>query len=306
MHLNNTLRTIYSPGQLLFLSFMISALWSCAVKNTMQSDHAEAPVKVLSLQPGHDNPRNSEGDFIKLKNGDILFIYSHYYGESTSDHATAYLASRISKDGGKTWSNADEIVIQNEGGLNVMSVSLLRLQSGEIALFYLRKNATDDCIPMMRISVDEGRTWGEAIPCITDKKGYFVLNNDRVIQLNNGRLLMAVAQHNEPGGTFTGKGKLYSYYSDNKGMSWKSSTMVDNPYDITFQEPGLVELKDHSILMVIRSNAATQCLTHSKDGGETWSEVTKSQLVSPVSPATIERIPKTNDLLAVWNYNIST
>lgn len=306
MHLNNNLSTAYNSGQLLVLSFFVTIFLSCAVKDTIQSDHANAPVRVLSLQPGTDNPRNSEGDFIKLKNGDILFIYSHYYGESTSDHATAYLASRISKDGGDTWSNSDEIVIENEGGLNVMSVSLLRLQSGEIALFYLRKNATDDCIPMMRLSVDEGKTWGDAVPCITDKKGYFVLNNDRVIQLNNGRLLLAVAQHNVPGGTFTGKGKLYSYYSDDKGMTWQSSMMVENPNEITFQEPGLVELKDHSILMVIRSNAGTQCFTHSNDGGETWSAVTKSQLISPVSPATIERIPKTNDLLAVWNYNVST
>ena len=75
------------------------------------------------------------------------------------------------------------VVVENEGGMNVMSVSLLRLQNGEIALFYLRKNSTEDCIPMMRISKDEARTWSDPIPCITDRKGYFVLNNDRVVQL---------------------------------------------------------------------------------------------------------------------------
>jgi hypothetical protein len=32
----------------------------------------------LSLNPGPNNPRNSEGDFITLKDGSILFIYSHY------------------------------------------------------------------------------------------------------------------------------------------------------------------------------------------------------------------------------------
>src|SRR5690606_9963338 len=43
----------------------------------------------------------------------------------------------------------------------------------------------------------------------------------------------------------------------------------------------------------------------SQDRGETWSEVEKSTLVSPVSPASIERIPGTGDLMAVWNNNLS-
>jgi len=40
-----------------------------------------------------------------------------------------------------------------------MSVSLLRLQNGEIALFYLLKNSEQDCRPVMRLSRDEGTTW---------------------------------------------------------------------------------------------------------------------------------------------------
>ena len=57
---------------------------------------------VLLLNTGGNNPRNSEGDFITLKNGRILFIYSHYTGGSSSDFAPAYLAGRFSDDGGKT------------------------------------------------------------------------------------------------------------------------------------------------------------------------------------------------------------
>jgi hypothetical protein len=58
--------------------------------------------------------------------------------------------------------------------------------------------------------------------------------------------------------------------------------------------------------MVIRTDAGTQCFSKSMDGGQTWGAVSKSQLISPVSPATIERIPATGDLLAVWNNNLST
>jgi hypothetical protein len=49
---------------------------------------------VLRLEPGPGNPRNSEGDFITLRNGKILFIYTHYTGGSGGDHDNAYMAGR--------------------------------------------------------------------------------------------------------------------------------------------------------------------------------------------------------------------
>jgi len=257
----------------------------------------------LSLDPGPNNPRNSEGDFITLKDGRILFVYSHYTGTSTSDHAPAYLAGRYSKDGGKSWSTKDEVIVEQEGTMNVMSVSLLRLKNGEIALFYLKKNSVTDCIPLVRFSKDEAKTWSDPMPCITDKEGYFVLNNNRVIQLKNGRLLMAVNLYNTPKGSILNKGSLWSYYSDDNGRSWKSGVEVPNPEKVLTQEPGLVELKEGKILMIIRSDAGVQCLSWSNDEGVTWSPVERSTIKSPVSPASIERIPSTGDLLLVWNNN---
>ena len=40
----------------------------------------------LELPPGPDNPRNSEGAFMPLKDGRIMFAYSRFTG-SFSDHA---------------------------------------------------------------------------------------------------------------------------------------------------------------------------------------------------------------------------
>lgn len=290
-------------------SFFLVVLWvffSCSNKMTSSNDSAGQEVqRTLIMNPGEDNPRNSEGDFIELKDGRVLFVYTHYYGESGGDHGSAYLAGRYSEDDGKTWSREDELILPNEGEMNVMSVSLLRLQNGDIALFYLRKNSTEDCIPMMRISKDEAKTWGDAISCIPDKEGYFVLNNDRVIQLKDGRLLLSVARHAAPGEEWQGGAEIYSYFSDDDGKTWESSTEVPNPDDTILQEPGLVELNDGSIMMFIRSNAGVQCLSYSRDRGESWSQVEKSTLVSPLSPASIERIPETGDLMAVWNNNLS-
>ena len=72
----------------------------------------------LDLPPGPNNPRNSEGAFMPLKDGRIMFAYSRYYGKSSSDHATADIAARYSSDKGRTWTTNDEIIVKNEGGMN--------------------------------------------------------------------------------------------------------------------------------------------------------------------------------------------
>ncbi len=290
--------------KILALCFLIVISGSCRNKPAGIKSESSGVEDVLKLTTGPDNPRNSEGDFITLKDGRILYVYSHYTGTSNDDHASAFLAGRYSSDNGKTWTTADTKILDKEGTMNVMSVSLLRLQNGEIAFFYLKKNSTTDCIPMIRISTDEAKTWSEPSRCITDKEGYFVLNNNRVIQLKNGRLMLAVAMHGIPGDkTFYRIGRIWNYYSDDNGRTWKSSSEVPNPGQIITQEPGLIELKNGDILMFLRTTAGVQYFSYSKDKGETWSQVEPSSLKSPCSPASMARIPSTGDILVVWNDN---
>ena len=284
---------------------LLSFVFVCGLAAAF-ADPAPGVRVALELPPGPDNPRNSEGAFLPLKDGRILYIYSRYYGTSSSDHATADLAARYSSDGGATWTAQDEIAVKNHGGMNVMSVSLLRLQSGEIALFYLLKNSTKDCRPLMRRSFDEGKTWSDPVCCIPDSVGYYVLNNDRVIQLKDGRILFAVSQHSFPDGKFDNKGVVTTYSSDDNGATWrrgKSMLKVVSPSGRQYaaQEPGVVELKDGRILLWIRTSAGCQFMSRSADRGETWSVPQPSWLRSPVSPATIKRLPSSGDLLVVWN-----
>ena len=264
---------------------------------------------VLKLGSGTNNPRNSEGDFITLKDGRILFIFSRFTGTDGGDFGHAYLASRYSADNGKTWSKEDKLVVKQEAAVNTMSVSLLRLKNGSIALFYLRVNSTSDCIPWMRISTDEAKTWSEPIQCISDRKGYFVVNNNRVIQLKSGRLLMPAAYHYVPeGGDWNekaGHGRIFCYYSDDNGQTWKPSQEVPNPDNVINQEPAVIELKNGNILMLIRTNSGAQYISSSKDKGKTWSAAKKSNITSPTSPASIARIPSTGNLLLVWNNTVN-
>ena len=287
------------------LTIASAAAWgdtTAQVRDDGSEAMGEGPQCVLTLEPGDGNPRNSEGDFIQLKDGRLLFVYTHFVG-SSSDFGSAYLAGRHSDDGGRTWSAEDEVVLPNEGDVNTMSVSLLRLRSGEIALFYLRKNSKADCRCYMRISTDEGRTWSEPRVCI-EPLGYYVVNNDRVIQLESGRLVVPAACHGSAGEDYRHPGKAMCYLSDDNGETWRVSTTILEPPEGSrsgLQEPGVVELKDGRVLMLCRTDQGCQYRSRSDDGGTTWSPAEPTDIVSPVSPASFERIPATGDLLLVWN-----
>jgi hypothetical protein len=272
-----------------------------------ETEQPEGKETVFMTSSGPANPRNTEGDFITLKDGRILFIYSHFIkGANDSPHSdfgNAYLAGRYSSDQGKTWSQEDIKIVGQEGKMNVMSVSLLRLQNGRIALFYLKKNSLSDCIPYMRLSDDEAETWSEPVRCISDNKGYFVVNNNRVIQLKSGRLMMPSSLHKTENSEYSNSGRIWCYYSDNNGTSWKRSGEVLKADSVITQEPAVIELKNGDIMMLIRANHGIQYKSISIDKGQTWSKAEPSTIKSPLSPASVARIPSTGDLLLVWNNN---
>ena len=83
-------------------------------------------MKKLDLLPASaGNPRNSEGSMLELKDGRILFVYTHFDG-GILDNASAYLAARYSADQGDTWTETDEIVVANEDEVwGLMRVTLL-------------------------------------------------------------------------------------------------------------------------------------------------------------------------------------
>lgn len=269
--------------------------------SSQHNDRGNDLVHVIN--PGPENPRNSEGAFIELNDGRLLYVYSRFSGANPSDHSPAQLVGRYSADKGKTWTNDDQVIVDREGDMNVMSSSLIRLQNNDIALIYLRKNSLDDCMPKLRISKDEGKTWSDPSEIILDTKGYFVVNNDRVIQLKSGRLLLPASLHKTSDTKWNNKGVLRCYYSDDQGMSWKMGETVPSPDSIITQEPGVIELKDGRVMMFIRASGGEQYRSYSSDNGVSWTYAEPSGIKSPISPASIKRIPKTGDLLLVWNNN---
>ena len=70
------------PGSILLLVGL------CVLSNKAQ----EVPQRALELPPGKGNPRNSEGAFATLRDGRILFVYTHYTAGKGGDHDPAHLA----------------------------------------------------------------------------------------------------------------------------------------------------------------------------------------------------------------------
>jgi sialidase-1 len=266
-----------------------------------------AEVHIHTIEPTPEHPRNSEGSFVTLVSGRLLFCYTEFYG-GASDHSAARLVALHSDDEGRTWS-APRLLLDNEGGANVMSVSLLRLKSGKIALFYLLKNSWLDCRPQVRFSQDEGGTWSAPV-LMADAPGYFVLNNDRVIQTAQGRLVAPVAFHRargtdpETSKSFDARAIALWLLSDDDGVTWREAATwygLPAPTRSGLQEPGVVELPAGGLLSWFRTDQGVQWESRSTDNGQTWTPPAPGPLHSPTSPASIKRLPGSDSLVALFN-----
>lgn len=266
---------------------------------------------VLDLRPGPGNPRNSEGAFLALNDGRLLFVYSRFTGQSAHDDAKASVVARYSSNGGDTWSEAVTIAQpEDHDALNIMSVSLLRMANGDIGLFYILRFGWHDTRLHLRRSSDEGLTWG-AVVCCVPGPGYYVTNNDRVVRLSSGRLINPCALHKMKTDSrtdwksFDGRGIAYFYLSDDDGYTWREGrgfaahSIAHSKCGL--QEPGVVELNNGAVWAWARTDLGRQYEMFSVDGGETWSLPAPSRFTSPDSPLSMKRLPETGDLFAVWN-----
>ena len=245
--------------------------------------------------------RKTEASIIELRDGRLLLAYSDFYTVSSDDAAPARISGRYSSDMGKSWTEPFTI-IQNTAKKNVMSVSMLRLNSGEIALAYLYNESDEDGAVLFRTSRDEARTFSEPIK-VSPRKSVWVMNNDRLVQLSSGRLL-APCQRLDDFPTVT-HSLTEVLYSDDGGKTWGESSSVDirKNHDGA-DEPGVVELKDGRILMFFRTALGAIYQSFSSDRGISWTEPEPMKLEAPMSPSLIKRIPSTGDLLIVWNHSL--
>jgi sialidase-1 len=154
--------------------------------------HVPKRHETIIAPTSEGNSRNGEGAIVSLRGGRLLLGWKRFTGGGR-DHSGAEIWGRISKDGGLTWE--DPFLLQeNIGRCNVMSVGFLRLHSGTLLFgFAVKNHPAEDCHYTVRHSSDEGETWSEPILAISEP-GWFVVNNDRLLQTRQGRLLIPAAK----------------------------------------------------------------------------------------------------------------
>lgn len=268
-----------------------------------------------------DKNRSGEGAAVALKDGSLYLVYGRFRGGG--DASPAELVSRRSRDGGRSWSAPEIFFTPDPSWVNAMSVSLLRLADGRLAALFLVKLTHDICVPFWTTSEDEALHWSPPRRIIAND-GYYVVNNDRLVQLGDGRLLIPYAYSDRMSDCRLPLSGCF--LSDDGGETWRHSRQEirvepENyhiPKTIVFdstpalrlfrfrqvctQEPGVVELASGEVLMWARSNGGWAYAALSSDRGDHWSPY-KLLCKTPMAngPATIKRIPGTGRLAMLHN-----
>ncbi|MBP5237116.1 MAG: exo-alpha-sialidase [Clostridia bacterium] len=229
---------------------------------------------VLSFARDEKYCRHSEGDFIRMRDGGILLIYTRFKGKKAGDSAPADLVKRVSYDDGETWSDPEEVVTATSYGVqNVMSVSLIRLKDGDIGMIFISLNVPGylNQIHFMRSS-DEGKTFRHISLCTPREfTGRFGVNNARLVRLSSGRIVFPLSIH---------PGEAKSKCTDSNGRR-------DAGYFSMSDELGYIVWSRSPHLEGRRTSRQTLgAFMYSDDEGYTWQR--SSDIVCPPFTSTIK------------------
>ncbi len=264
--------------------------------NAPEGSHTLVPI------PGDRHcARNSEQAIIELQDGRLLMGWSEFYEGAGDDWSPCRLARKISSDGGVTWSETTTM-LENEAQQATMEVDFVRVPSGDICLFYLKKNSNNDCRVMMRKSKDDGATWGEAKQ-LSDWQGCAATTNDRAILTTKGRIILPFYYSMNDEFAQPCFGACQVFYSDDEGETWGiSMPPLSAPFSASGAfEPAVVELYDGSIMMFLRNSSGRIWQSISRDGGARWGRPTATELATSGSPICLKRIPNSSDIMCIWN-----
>ena len=252
--------------------------------------------------------RQTEASIVPLESGRLFLAWTDFYGGNWHDDGAARIMGMRSENEGETWSKP-VLVQRNIGSLNVMGASLLRLPSGRTLLAFMRKDveissfatrapASDPAKDggaldiMTQYSDDDCETWSE--PTQTTTGGaYWETVNDRFLRLRTGRIMLPVRE---------AKTGCHVWLSDDEGMMWRRGTgAIKTPEGTRYAEPAVVELRDGTAAMFIRTDTGNIHIAHSGDRGDTWTLHTDWGPCSPYAPCIVRRLPESDDILLIWN-----
>ena len=233
----------------------------------------------------------------ELADGSLLCAYHRTTQVDFSGNYDTY--ARVSRDGGKTWSDARLIE------KHMQAPGLLRLRSGDVLMngCTVLDDRWSTTMKLFR-SGDGGRTWPEQKPIWEKSEGIRLQGGvASLVQLKSGRILcpfcgtdVIAADY----GAATERIKAGCYYSDDDGKTWQEGKGKVSLPKRGAMEPTVAELNDGTLVMALRSALGFVYVSRSTDAGETWSEAWSSGLEAPECPHVMTAFPDGSALLMVY------
>lgn len=194
----------------------------------------------------------------------------------------------LSKDEGKTWGQAVEVFPRMVGGPHHLGDEMIQLSSGR--LLYPAYVSFSGMHPELKYE---------------DVSSYGTWKSQRIQVEGHGHMpeiyVTYIAYSDD-------EGKSWHLAEGNHGrpnalMGWFNEEGIPNGHrGVTgFGEVTAAEAKDGRVLLFGRPLVNRIVQSYSNDGGETWSAVLPTELANSISPPRLRCIPKTGDLMCVWN-----
>lgn len=258
-------------------------------------------LKIDTVYKGTDEyPRSSEAALIELDGSELFIVWQRYekniYG--SEDNAPNKLVSMRSPDSGKTWHDFNIEVVPKPGDVNVYSPNLIKLDDGSVLFVYMRYIQLEYgkqtlATVVSKRSYDSCRTFTDT-SLMWDKKPYAIASST-IRLLSDNRLIIPIETNH------SGKEEISCAYSDDDGRTW-----IISPGWVTVPMRGameghIVELRDKSLMMVMRTQLGAVFKSYSYDRGISWSKPQTTGMRSPESCPEIVRIPHNKKLMLVWN-----
>lgn len=149
---------------------------------------------------------------------------------------------------------------------------LFKSKKGKLFLFYKEGPSPSTWWGMFRTSTNNGKTWE---PPHKLPLGVLGPIKDKCIQLKNGTIL-------SPSSTEDNGWKVHIEKSTDEGKTWKIIP-IDSSSDYNVIQPTILIHPGHKLQILCRSKSNFILESFSKDNGDSWSNLTKTDLPNPNS-----------------------
>ncbi len=267
---------------------------------------------VVAQSDGAAFHRNTIPQVARLGNGNLITVMGVY---SKAAPSTTRIATAVSSDGGRTWSQPRVLYEEKEKERAVGDPNML-VDGASVFVYWTRvhnPNTIKKAWTWAVKSADNGETWSQPVE-IAIPRQYTPGKQHNAIKLADGTYAMGISWDLWPerglnarteGEMSLSSGILLSKDGFNWNLYGDLHVFVEKvtPGSTNgLAEPSIVQLPEGEIYMLLRSGGSHHYEARSRDGGVTWTRPVPSPLTGHNTPTALWRLENANnDIVAVWN-----